>query len=66
MQNYLEGWLIVWMPLFVAGLSAILFDEGVPDDRSARILLPIVVGIAAAYLAIPFASFGALFLATLG
>jgi len=64
MQNYLEGWLVVWLLISLVGVAAILLDEGVPEDRSARVLItPMVAGIAA-YLAVPFASLGTLLLAS--
>jgi hypothetical protein len=58
MQNYLEGWLVVWLLLCLTGVAAILLDEGVPEDKPARVMLmPMVAGVAA-YLAVPFASLG--------
>jgi uncharacterized membrane protein len=65
MQNYLEGWLVVWLLIVLVGLTAILLDEGVPEDRTERILLTPMVAVVGAYLAIPFASVGTLLLAPL-
>ena len=65
MQNYLEGWLVVWLLIVLVGLAAILLDEGVPEDRTERILLTPMVAAVGAYLAVPFASVGMLLLAPL-
>jgi len=62
LQNHLEGWLVVWLLISSVGLAAILLDEGVPEDQTARVLMTPMVAAVGAYLAVPFASLGTLLL----
>ncbi len=65
MQNYMEGWVVVWVLISVFGLMAILMEEGLPEDWTGRVLLTPMVAAVGAYVAVPFASAGGLLLAAL-
>ena len=65
MQNFMESWLVVSLLISLAGLAAILLDEGLPEDWPRRILLIPMVATVGAYIALPFAPAGGLLLAAL-
>lgn len=52
----------MWLLISSVGLAAILLDEGVPEDQTARVLMTPMVAAVGAYLAVPFASLGTLLL----